>query len=523
MQTIIQQQITLRVTDSVTYVEGRLQSNVYQMLKKELGYVDDRAIWKSRKLAERIAKSGKRPAWTKKWDGVQTTVCYNKEHCKCSIKKDGVHFPTGLLYKARGLFKDFDIPVVLVNERSPRVHASGYSMGQDFEVRDYQAKIIDDACNQERGIIKMATGAGKTGTASAIIARLAATPTIFYVTSIDLLQQAYDELTRFIRKDGKPLEVGRIGGGHCDIKDVNIMTVQTAVRSLGYRFAKFDDEDDADDKTKVNEQNKKNIVDLIHSCKNMVCDEVQHWAAKTCQIIADQSTSARYRFGLSATPWRDEGDDILIDSCFGRCIADINASFLIERGYLVQPNIYFVHNSYVAEADAYQNVYKEGIVENQNRNLMISHIAQKMADAGRNTLILVKHIDHGSLLEAMIPRSFFIHGSHSAKIRQEHLDKMRAREARITISTSIFDEGVDVRPLDGLVLAGSGKSQTRALQRVGRVIRTFSDTKSGFMKKDAFVVDFHDNIKFMKAHSNKRRAIYKTEPLFVIKDWKEEK
>lgn len=252
----------------------------------------------------------------------------------------------------------------------------------------------------------------------------------------------------------------------------------------------------------------------------MVCDEVQHWAAKTCQIIADSSESARYRFGLSATPWRDEGDDMLIDGCFGRAIADINASFLIDRGYLVKPNIYFVHTKKKVLEGAYANVYKSGIVENQERNLMISNIAQKMVDAGRQVLILIKIIDHGQVLEAMIPNSFFVNGSHSDKVRSEWLDKMRRREAPITIATSIFDEGVDVKPLDGLILGGSGKSQTRALQRIGRVIRTYSDKSIGYTKQDAFVVDFHDNIKYMLSHSRQRRKIYETEPQFVIKDWK---
>lgn len=211
---------------------------------------------------------------------------------------------------------------------------------------------------------------------------------------------------------------------------------------------------------------------------------------------------------------------MLIDGCFGRAIADISASFLIERGYLVQPSIYFVHTRTPNLEGAYATVYKEGIVENQERNLMIANIAQKMTESGRHVLVLVKIIEHGERLEAMIPNSFFINGSHSAKTREEWIAKMRRREAPVTIATSIFDEGVDVKPLDGLILGGSGKSQTRALQRVGRVIRTFEDKASGFVKKDAFVVDFHDNMKYMLGHSRKRRKIYETEPKFIIKDWK---
>jgi superfamily II DNA or RNA helicase len=510
-----QNPIVLRLQDSVTYVEGRMDKTVYSGLKKILGFEDEKAVWKQRAIQQ---KFGNKAKWMKNFETYQTTVCYAGK-CRCAVKKQGTHFPTGLASKAIEYFKDFNVPYQILNERSAIAKNAGYSMSDEFESRDYQQTIIADSCNRERGIIKVATGGGKTSIASGIISQIGAEPTVFYVTSKDLLRQAREELTRFIRYQGKPLEVGVVGGGKCELKDITVMTVQTAVKALGHRFAKYDDEDDSDS-TKLNDQNKKQIVDFIKSSKLMVCDEVQHWAAKTCQIIADSSVSARYRFGLSATPWRDEGDDMLIDGCFGRAIADISASFLIERGYLVQPSIYFVHARKANLEGAYATVYKEGIVENQERNMMIANIAQKMTEAGRHVLVLIKIIDHGKQLEAMIPNSFFVNGSHSAKTRSEWIEKMRRREAPVTIATSIFDEGVDVKPLDGLILGGSGKSQTRALQRVGRVLRTYEDKMSGFVKKDAFVVDFQDNMKYMLGHSRKRRKIYETEPKFIIKDWK---
>ena len=510
-----QQQIVLRMQDSVTYVEGRLDKVFYSGLKKVLGFEDEKAVWKQRAVEQ---KFGGKPKWMKNFESYQTTVCYAGK-CRCAIKKNGTHFPTGLISKALEYCKEFNASYTILNERSVAVSNGGYSMSDEFEARDYQKKVIDDSCNRERGIIKAATGSGKTAMASGIIAQIGGSPTVFYVTSIDLLKQAHDELTRFVRRSGIPISVGQVGGGKCDLQDITIMTVQTAVKALGHKFKKHDDEDTSD-ATKLNEQNKKDIADFIRGSKVMVCDEIQHWASKTCQIIADSSISARYRFGLSATPFRDEGDDMLIDGCFGKVIADISASFLIDREYLVEPTIYFVHHRTPNLAGAYANVYKEGIVENAERNLVIANVARKMGDAGRNVLVLVKIIDHGQRLETMIPGSFFINGSHSSSIREKWLEKMRRREAPVTIATSIFDEGVDVKPLDGLILAGSGKSCTRALQRVGRVLRNFSDEMSGYVKKDAFVVDFQDNMKYMLGHSRKRRKIYETEPRFVIKDWK---
>ncbi|NJO65375.1 MAG: hypothetical protein HC836_46965 [Richelia sp. RM2_1_2] len=164
---------------------------------------------------------------------------------------------------------------------------------------------------------------------------------------------------------------------------------------------------------------------------------------------------------------------------------------------------------------SYQEIYKDAIVENKVRNEMIANVANTMSANGRNILILVKHIEHGNILEKMIDKSTFLHGSHSKKERESHLELMKKCKAGPTISSSIFDEGVDVRPLNTLILAGSGKSSTRALQRVGRVLRKCELTN----KKSALVVDFRDYCKHLKSHSDKREKIYRTEPLFIIKDY----
>jgi superfamily II DNA or RNA helicase len=245
----------------------------------------------------------------------------------------------------------------------------------------------------------------------------------------------------------------------------------------------------------------------------MICDEVQHWAAETCQIISDSSKMCQYRYGMSATPWRDKGDDILIDACFGKGIADISASFLIKKGFLIKPTIYFskINNMRGMRKTSYANVYKQAIVENEARNAQIVTIARRFYESGRKVLVLVKQIAHGKLLEKLISDSIFMHGSTGKKKRQKHLDIMRKGLPQITIASVIFDEGIDCKPLDTLLLAGGGKSPTRALQRIGRILRPYPG------KKDAIAVDFLDNCKYMQAHSAKRASIYETEEEFDIK------
>jgi superfamily II DNA or RNA helicase len=188
-------------------------------------------------------------------------------------------------------------------------------INSEFKARDYQADAINKSCEQQRGLVKCATGGGKTFIASGIIAELGVFPFVFYVTSCDLLKQAKDEIEKFVQLSGSPVSVGMIGGGKCEIKDINVMTVQTAVRALGGKYKAFDDEDKSKDNTDI-EDKRAVLRELIMSARGMICDEVQHWASETCQMISEASVNAHYRYGLSATPHRDLGDDILIDACF---------------------------------------------------------------------------------------------------------------------------------------------------------------------------------------------------------------
>lgn len=491
-------QINLKINNVCTFIDPPINGSLYAELKKRLGYMPENSLWISQNSPH--------------WDGWITTVCYGKGKCRCPNKKSEMHFPTGLLSVAREFFNEKGIHANLIDLRQDVSNPSPLEISKVYKLRDYQKSILNIALKKQRGIIKAATGAGKTVLAGSIIAKAGAFPACFFVTTIDLLNQAKEEMEKLIMVNGKPIEIGVVGGGKCDIRDINVVTVQTAVRALGKKFEKFDDEDDGIyDDFNIDDAKKNAVKKLIENSQMMICDEVQHWAANTCQVVSDYCTNARYRFGISATPWRDMSDDILIDACFGKQIADINASMLISSGVLVPPKIYFVHVK-SRLGGVFADVYKKGIVENMYRNNVIKNLADQFVKEGRQTLILVRHISHGEILQEMIPNSVFLHGSINSKNRQDAIKKMKDGKHMCVIASSIFDEGVDVRPLSALILAGAGKSPTRALQRIGRVIRCHEG------KKDAIIVDFFDEMKYMKKHSQSRRKIYKTEPKFEIFD-----
>ena len=65
------------------------------------------------------------------------------------------------------------------------------------------------------------------------------------------------------------------------------------------------------------------------------------------------------------------------------------------------------------------------------------------------------------------------------------------------------------------IFAGGGKSSTRALQRVGRIIRPDENDP---LKTVAYIEEIHDHVKWLDHHAKARRRILATEEEFVIKD-----
>lgn len=496
--------VNLIVKNNVTYIEGNLDPKVREELRKTLGYIPEDAAFK-------IKNSNNH------WDGIETTLCYKK--CRCPIKKTGMHFPTGLFSKTKDFFKLADVPFDVYDGRDIVEKTSGWSVSENMESRDYQINAANVALERQRGILKMATGAGKTIVAARMIANAGVFPFIFYVTSIDLMKQAKSEFSKFLRKNGKIPNIGQIGDGVFDPQDITIMTIQTAVKACGEEYEKFDDEEGDIEEEDLLLQKRKNILEIIRSAKGTIQDECQHACSKSVQIVSDYSENTKYKWACSATPFRDKNDDILIEACYGKTLVDISASYLIERGYLIQPDIYFVPIKQGMPTDCYSwpSFYKSGIVENTYRNNIIANITKTFYDQNRNILILIKNIEHGNMLQKMIDGSFFLHGKHTGEEREEHLNKMRSRENRITIGSVIYDEGIDCKALDTVILAGGGKSQTRALQRIGRILRPYT-YPDGSKKTDAIAIDFEDHSKYLLTHSRKRKKIYKTEPKFNIKN-----
>lgn len=492
--------VILKVGSIFTDIEG-LSSDLFIQIQQLMSYRPEGYEF-SPMFNKWITREGKK---VRMWDGWRRQIWKNQKR---------TYFPTGLFSIAKDFLSKNNVQYQILDRRKKPAKELILSLSSAFENKDFQQNTISQSCLVQRGIIMIATGGGKTAISAGLIKELGVKPFIFFVTSIDLLIQAKESFQSFLLENGQPLNVGQIGGGVIDIKDVNVMTVQTAVRALGKKWdnkLKFDSEDD-DDKTPI-EQRKDDILRLLNTAKGCICDEVQHWRAETCQLVNRALHDVYYVYGASATPFRDDGDDLLVHACFGKKITEINASYLIKQNYLVKPSIKIVHiRNKPSPYRQWQQLYKDQVSENKEYNEIVSSVANAFIAKGRTVLVLVQQIAHGKALAELIPGSIFLSGKSTKTKRQEGIEKLRRKEISCIVGSSIWDEGVDVRCLDTLLLAGQGKSKVRAMQRIGRILRPFPG------KNGATAIDFRIHQKYLLEHSIAREKMYRSEPEFSIEE-----
>lgn len=213
----------------------------------------------------------------------------------------------------------------------------------------------------------------------------------------------------------------------------------------------------------------------------------------------------RYLLGLSATPFRNDGFDILLDLYFGmnkivRKLYRPHKVYFIETRIKMEP-----------EKDKNQNIIWSSIidqqVENKSRNEMIISICQQYSD--RNILILTKRVKQIDYFVEKL-RSLQIHAT-CMKDNDVSFDK----EARILIATfQKVGTGFSHDKLDMLIIACD--TEEYFMQYLGRVFRT--------PYVEPIIIDIIDQNPILRRHFLTRKKIYQesggTIMPFVNKDSK---
>ncbi len=433
----------------------------------------------------------------------------------------GGKFDLGLITKVKLFLESKNEEYLVEDTRPPKIINKELDISVKLKEhvlvpREHQIRILNAVCANEKGIVRGATGCGKTLSIALIIAKLNK-PSIVFCVGIDICYQFYELFSKLFNE-----KIGYIGNGICDPQRITIASIWTIGRALSLDKKNiFDDEEYLNEKD-MDESNNVKILNCLKQTNAFFCDECHTITNNTMNLIY-RNIDPEYIFGFSGTPFKDDNTMLVSNSILGEQIIDVPASELIEKGILAKPIIKFitVPKMHLPSGSQYLSVYKDYIVENEIRNDLIIKSIQELLSKRYVPLVLFKQIKHGDILFKKITNAGIkcgmLYGNDSLDERNKVKAMLVNKEIDLILSSTIFDIGLNLEELSGLVLCGGGKSSIRALQRIGRVLRMIPG------KTHACCVEFYDQAKYLKAHSMKRYNVYKSEPGFKIIKSKEMK
>ena len=422
------------------FIEGNISDEVVRTLSDELSYYIE-----GYEYSEKYKKG--------LWDG---------RECLLKRSRNGSYYiPCGLVERTIKVLETLGIDYEIVEPEYEVKHLNLEWHGPD-RLRPYQEDVIIKALQKGSGVISLPTGAGKTIIGLKLIHALDC-PTLVCVHTKELLYQWVQKVKEILG-----FTPGVVGDGHKDFRPITVGMIQTLTR-----------------------------MDIPEDYNMIIIDECHHIPADTFYRVA-MKCNAVYRFGLSATPKREDGADIKIFAGVGEICANITAEQLIDQGYLAKPRfIFYDVPAMRLPRGNWQRAYKEGIVVNETRNWLIAGVVNDLVlEDDLQVYVHVERINHGQILSSMIDCPF-ISGKDSTDRRQRVLRDFETGRLRAMIST-LLGEGVDIPAIDAIVLAHGLKTSVGTIQKIGRALRVRPD------KKEAIIVDFMDKGPYLSKHFEQR-------------------
>lgn len=413
----------------------------------------------------RIADDGRffSPAFkANRWDGYH--YFYNKKHNT---------FPSGLLGFVQKRF-----PYAVYTDMTithPKL-LEGWDQLATLTPREDQLAIVSKALKARRGIIQAPTSFGKTVVLS-MLSKATSGDVLVVTRTKALLHQTAQVLERELGE-----KIGLIGDGMASPKRITV--------GLPRSLEKQD----------------------LSSTQMLLVDECHGSSADGIYKLL-LSIPAYYRYGVSADPLDAQTvkantnfKKFRIISCFGPLVAVATMAEAKERGIIATPEITMrrIVDPYLGEyADStYAEAYDKLVVESQAFSNSILSIIQE--HAGEQIMILLKRIDHGKALQALIPGSMFLSGQDNSTTIKTGIKQFQKGAFNVLIGSDIFKEGVDIPEIDVLINAGSDVAATK--QRLGRGLRRRKD--KGSVQVYDFLITGN---KYTEKHARERLRVYLSE------------
>ena len=431
------------------------------------------------------------------------------------FKKRDQSFLSGLVVPVVKILQDCNVEFKIIDKRlrtENNFPELQYTKPETHEFRDYQEFTINRAIQKTRGILNVGTGGGKTSIVAELIGRLKVKPFMFYVTTRDLLYQAKDTLSGCLN-----VPIGQIGDSVVDIRDINVCTKDAVLYCLNKHNKNFDKNDYKFDVSDIwseddifGETDAEKIVNLVKESRGLYMDECHHASSKTCRDIVLASENCFWRYGGTATYEREDGEEMFIQGLFGRKIVQISLSYLIRHKWLVDAGVIFCPVDSKGVYSSYPKIYSQNVVHNTDVAKSIADNCRYFASLGKSSLVLVSQIEHGNKIKKLLPEAEFLTGRDPSKKRKRIIKELVDGTKQILIATTLADEGLDIKRLQFVHIAGAGASITRIPQRIGRVVRKHACKSCGV------AIYYHYCAKHLYDHGQKTKKLVSEENALEI-------
>lgn len=347
------------------------------------------------------------------------------------------------------------------------------------KLRDYQKRAVMQALEKKRGVVQSSTGTGKSlMIASLCLSLVKAGKRVCVVVPSDyLVKQTYEVIKA--HHDSTTMA----GGGRHPVLGSDILVV-TAMSAKKY----------------------------ISSYQALAIDEVQYQAASTWQDLVIAAEDAEYVYGFTATPFRSDGLDLVINAYCGPVVFEYSARQAIADGWLTKPSIYCVEiNTDLKFSGTAQKAYRALVCTPE----VFSFIEKKINGAianGNKTILIFKTVVAANLFKKYAKTLSFdvAHADY-----KKPMDDFADGSVNLLVACDrLVAVGVNLPTADVLILATQHSSDVLSYQSVGRVLRLSKD------KENATVIDICVNgFSQFENGAKRRRRVYKeiTDNVFKVK------
>lgn len=346
-------------------------------------------------------------------------------------------------------------------------------------LRPYQQRAVESAMKYEQGVVIAPTGSGKSLTGLEII-RQHMQKALLIVHRQELALQWAEVI-----KERLGIEPGMIVGDSWTIgEQITIGMTQTL----------------------ASRENDTKAISNLFGC--ILIDEAHHTPSSTFFDVIGLF-EAKFRYGLSASPNRRDGLEMIIYRSLGPIIEEIARSEVEGVEATVPVTVVAIETGFDPGQVNSWHEYLDSLTCNAERNILIISLTQQSYGA---TLILVDRTEHAEQLSDMMKRReidhILAHGNLSKKDRSEAMGRIKT--SKVTIGTSsLLGEGLDVASWGTLIMGSPISSEIKLLQNIGRIVRSAPG------KEKAVVFDLKDRCAFSGASFNKRFEIYRKNKIWV--------